>query len=236
MKPNLFIAGCVMALSSLCSIVYAQDVVIFKNGEETEAKVEEVSRDSIRYKKASNPDGPTYSVPVSDVFMIKYANGKKDVFADQPVRNEPPVVRYYSKKDPVTACLLSWLLPGGGQYYNGEYAKGALMTGLSLGSLLGMVAGATPPAEDYSGDDYYRSGSDGRLAFFALIYLGNYIWSVVDAPISSNKINRRNRMLSWSVGKNVQLSISPDVQLTSHDDFVDRFSPVYGAKLSLSIH
>ena len=34
----------------------------------------------IKYKKFENPDGPSYSILKSDVLLIKYENGNKDVF------------------------------------------------------------------------------------------------------------------------------------------------------------
>ena len=38
----------------------------------------------IKYKKFDNPDGPVYTLKKSEVFMIKYPNGNKDVFNDSP--------------------------------------------------------------------------------------------------------------------------------------------------------
>ncbi len=64
----------------------AQDIIIFRNGEETKSKVLEVSTDQVKYKKWENQDGPTYSSLKSDIFMIKYQNGTKDIFADQSIK------------------------------------------------------------------------------------------------------------------------------------------------------
>ena len=65
------------------------DVIVKENGEEMpNVKVLEITSAEIKYKKGSNPDGPTYSIAKSDVFMIKYANGEKEVF-EQEVK--PPV-------------------------------------------------------------------------------------------------------------------------------------------------
>lgn len=70
--------------TSLCTIVAnAQDVVIFRNGEEAEVKVEEITPNEVKYKKTSNPDGPSYIFNKDDIFMIKYKNGEKDVFAPE---------------------------------------------------------------------------------------------------------------------------------------------------------
>jgi hypothetical protein len=62
-----------------------QDVIVQKNGEEIKAKVEQVLDTEIKYKKFDNLSGPLYSIKKSELFMIKYENGSKDVFGDQPV-------------------------------------------------------------------------------------------------------------------------------------------------------
>lgn len=56
------------------------DNIILKNGDEINAIVIEVGISEIRYKKCDNKSGPTYAVFKSDVFLIKYSNGTKDIF------------------------------------------------------------------------------------------------------------------------------------------------------------
>ncbi len=58
---------------------FAQDVITKKNGDEINAKVTEVSTTEIKYKKTDNPD-VVYTILKTDVFMIKYSNGTKDIF------------------------------------------------------------------------------------------------------------------------------------------------------------
>lgn len=60
----------------------AQDVILKKNGDEIKAVVKEVLDDAVKYNKFDNPTGPVYSIKKSDVFMITYKNGSKDVFKD----------------------------------------------------------------------------------------------------------------------------------------------------------
>ena len=59
---------------------FAQDVIVLQTGDEIKAIVEEIGLETIKYKKYTNLDGPTYSVLKSDVFMVKYQSGDKDVF------------------------------------------------------------------------------------------------------------------------------------------------------------
>lgn len=60
--------------------IFSQDFIILKNGDEIKAKVLEINENSIDYKKFSNVNGPTYQMNKSEIFMIKYASGDKDVF------------------------------------------------------------------------------------------------------------------------------------------------------------
>lgn len=60
--------------------VSAQDVIVKLNGDELQCKVLEVNKNEVKYKRWSNLDGPTFVEEKSDVFMIKYQNGEKDVF------------------------------------------------------------------------------------------------------------------------------------------------------------
>ncbi len=59
---------------------YSQDLIILRNGDEIHAKVTEILAETIRYKKTSNLNGPTYSIAKSKVFMIRYKSGDKDIF------------------------------------------------------------------------------------------------------------------------------------------------------------
>jgi hypothetical protein len=61
--------------------LFAQDFIIKKNGDELKVKVTEVGTTEIKYKKFDNLEtSPVYSILKSEVFMIKYADGSKDVF------------------------------------------------------------------------------------------------------------------------------------------------------------
>jgi hypothetical protein len=53
-----------------------------KSGEDIQAKVLEVTTSEIKYKKFDNQNGPTYTILKSDVVMVRYKNGTKDIFTD----------------------------------------------------------------------------------------------------------------------------------------------------------
>lgn len=67
--------------------IYSQDVIILKDGDEIEAKVTEILPKEVKYKRASNPTGPTYTIQKSKIFMIRYQSGDKDVFGSDEVVN-----------------------------------------------------------------------------------------------------------------------------------------------------
>jgi len=58
----------------------AQDVIVLKNGDEIKSLVQEIGIEYVKYKKFDNQTGPTYNVAITQIFMIKYANGTRDVF------------------------------------------------------------------------------------------------------------------------------------------------------------
>ena len=63
----------------------AQDVIIYRNGDEVASKVLEIKRNEIVFKKFDNLNGPTYTENKNKIFMIKYVNGSKDVFKENTV-------------------------------------------------------------------------------------------------------------------------------------------------------
>lgn len=61
-------------------ITYAQDKIYKTDNTVIEAKVLEINKTEIKYKKFSNQNGPAYIVPVKDISMIVYENGEKEVY------------------------------------------------------------------------------------------------------------------------------------------------------------
>lgn len=77
---------CLTALVLLKFNLAAQDIITTKNGDEIKAKVLEIESAVIKYRKWENQNGPLYSMSKSEIFMIKYENGTKDVFKDEPTK------------------------------------------------------------------------------------------------------------------------------------------------------
>ena len=76
------------ALCCGISAAVAQDLIVKTDSTRIEARVTEVSPETVRYKRFSNPDGPTYVLPVAGIDYIRYANGETDRFR-QPAAPAP---------------------------------------------------------------------------------------------------------------------------------------------------
>jgi len=72
-----------LILSLTFGTVNAQDLIINNAGDEIEAKVLEITSSEIKYKRFDNLDGPVITLAKSEVLLIKYENGTKDVFQNQ---------------------------------------------------------------------------------------------------------------------------------------------------------
>ena len=71
----------------------AQDVIVTKQSERIDAKILEVSESTVKYKKQSNPTGPTFSISTSKIASVIYANGEVQTF--EPAEPEKkPAVKY----------------------------------------------------------------------------------------------------------------------------------------------
>lgn len=87
MKSLLTLLGLLIS----AHFVNAQDTLYRMNGESIGVKVLEVSPKEVKYVLSSNPSGPTYIVLKSEVYMIEYANGTKDVFGSKTIVPENDV-------------------------------------------------------------------------------------------------------------------------------------------------
>ena len=176
---------------------FSQDLITTRAGEDIEAEVIEVGPDYVRYLKVTQPEGPVFIMPVSDILMIRYENGEKSIFTDVEPRNARGEVRpgmkyreyenLYSPQlyrrepgDPYSrgwAAVGSVFITGLGQGIDGEWLRGLAFFG-------GAVACNTLA---WSTANYYSSEGNTRIEFTgvsglaSLASLGIYIWSIVDA-------------------------------------------------------
>lgn len=118
------IALFVLFACSSIQLIFAQDILVKKDGTAIKAKIQEIGTTEIKYKAADNLDGPTYVIPKSDVLSINYENGTHEIInSNQQIsttigreslgssfvlRNE--VDNYY--KQARTLKVLSWIVTG----------------------------------------------------------------------------------------------------------------------------
>ncbi|WP_297451748.1 hypothetical protein [uncultured Alistipes sp.] len=90
MKKIFSILSCMLFLGTIS----AQDIIMKKDADEIEAKVTKVGRSDIEYKRWDNLDGPTYTIPVGEVFIIKYENGRTDKMSGYSARSQSGHARF----------------------------------------------------------------------------------------------------------------------------------------------
>ncbi|MDD8025788.1 MAG: hypothetical protein PHI34_04690 [Acidobacteriota bacterium] len=139
-------------------------------------------------------------------------------------QNEPATLK---NKSPMLACALS-LIPGVGQYYNGQIIKGVIQQILFIGGLVVFIN------EDLYGgrweSDGFHAHTQPSLSNWigAGVFVLAEVWSLIDAPNSAARINRKHanmnaHMLNLPVGDDQSLGLD--------------FGPVYkgfAGKLSFS--
>jgi hypothetical protein len=88
-----------------------QDTIVIRNGDEIRAKVEEVQVTEIKYRKYENLTGPLYSIKKSEIFMVKYENGSKDVFDNQQTETTPSVEKAGTSVSPNVPATIYFYRP-----------------------------------------------------------------------------------------------------------------------------
>ena len=130
--------------------IYAQDVIVKKDGTTIMAKVLTVSTTVVEYKKWSNQDGPTYVIETKELLSINYGNGEKEVFSEQkeaetatPVFTPTPTKYTQADIDQAVSRTTSQIV------YNSTAGRGKIIGGsllLALVGIPGMVSGITGAA------------------------------------------------------------------------------------------
>lgn len=110
--------------------------------------------------------------------------------------NASPVNTTVGRKNPWVTGICSFLIPGLGQVINGEYLKAGLFFGGYVASYGLILAGA--------------DGSEELATVGGLLLAGIYIWNIVDAVTSSNRINAQNGY-TINLGERTNLGIMPTV-------------------------
>ncbi len=76
-----------LTISTITNCI-SQDIITTKSGEDILAKVLEVNPTEVKYKKFDNNESPIYTILKSDLVMIRYDDGTKDIFNEVKVSSE----------------------------------------------------------------------------------------------------------------------------------------------------
>ncbi len=114
-----------LLLVGLCGFwnLAAQDRIIKGDQTQIEAKVIEITQDAVRYKRFSNPDGPTYVLSTGEILYIEYPNGERDIFSQPTPKVEEQKPTESPAPQPTTFARTYAL----GDYYNEAGVEGVVI-------------------------------------------------------------------------------------------------------------
>ena len=169
---------------------YAQDVIIFRTGEDIKVKALTISQDELVYKMWDNLEGPDYIVPLPKLFMITFENGTLKVFnaqdddkveeaVSQPVKAARPTGRKKEKD----AARTGWVSKREG-----------LHIGFHMASGLGAIFGESSYYDNALGtvNVNYSEGFSSAGGLDLKYYFGQYVG--VKTGIGYEYINYKSQL------------------------------------------
>ena len=113
-------------------IANAQDVILKKDGSDIKSKVLEITDQQIKYKDFDFQSGPIRNINISEVFMITYENGQREVFnktnesKDLSNKQQEVAVKQQEitvKRQEVTINGVTWATKNVGAFDSEDYGK-----------------------------------------------------------------------------------------------------------------
>jgi hypothetical protein len=124
------------------------------------------------------------------------AQEKEPAFASPDVAS---IQQAPAEKVPALAGGMSFLVPGLGSLYAGNSGHGLTHLVVAAGSFAGLLATNSSCEIIFAGPDSNCTG----VAFFGIVFVGNWIWSIATAAKDANAYNRS----LYSTG----LQVAPDL-------------------------
>ncbi len=197
----------VLCVSDLVMSSELEDVVYLKNGGLVRGIIiEQIPNQTIKIK---TKDG--------NIFVYSYDEIERFTKEESLAPAVPTAKPSGYAKNPTLAFVLSWFVPGTGQLYNGEGAKGAIQFGLVVAGLTAFIS-AYPGEEDVfidMGDwSYWDTEDTGNetICYGGLgVALATAVWSMIDAPLSAMRINRKMGygLNGIQINDRIELALSP---------------------------
>jgi hypothetical protein len=156
------------------------DEIIYKDGTEIKAKITEINTSEIRYKRCDFIDGPTFVEKQNKVFMIKYSNGKSEMFKTEKadeynngkiIQDSQKINDKDKKTNPFSIASLVFSILG---FY----------PLIILGSILGLIFGAIAKNQINKDSNKYKQNSKGlaiagvTISAVGLILIALLIWAL----------------------------------------------------------
>lgn len=207
----------ILLLVLLCSAtvgLFAQDVITKTDGTEIQATVTQIGTNEIKYIRYGTT-APVYTLLKSDIFMIKYEDGTKDVFKKEPAQRvnrqqtynnntalyDTPLKTYkYTCGDPINpngarksafgSGIASFFIPGLGQFINGDVGAGFLFLGGNIICNTVMLS----------------TRNEGAFVAALVGGITINIWSIVNAAQVAKRVNVAR---GYELGRNTYLQIQP---------------------------
>lgn len=148
-----FLFSLILLLSHFVS--NAQDIITRKNGEDVQAKVSMVTPSEVRYTLYNAPDSGTIILMKSEILMIRYEDGTKDIFTNEQASIASSNIDYCSKGNQDAK-----------QHYRRYKAAGTgtFLTAFFAGPLFGLIpaiaCSSTPPKDrnlDYPNEELMKN-------------------------------------------------------------------------------
>jgi TM2 domain-containing membrane protein YozV len=189
MKTFTFIAAiCALSLmlgSGIMAQQNSDDVVYLKNGSIIKGTIiEQIPGKTI---KIQTQDGNIFVYGFDDIAKIT---------KEQSVK-QASVISGPGPKNTGVAFVLSWLVPGAGQVYNNQPIKGAIQFGICATGYI-LFATQLPYTKDvyvdygsYSTWEERDFGNAGTAWTGFAVALGCHIWSMIDAPVTASRLNKK---------------------------------------------
>lgn len=210
------------------SDLLAQDIITMNDGTEIQAKVTEVGVQEVKYTRY-NTTTPVYSILRTDIFMIKFEDGSKELFNEENQQKKinrtqsnevyitdisdqnqkinkytfgTPINPVGGRKSPWGSGIASFFIPGLGQFINGDIGGGFLFLGCNIAcNYLWM----SDLYEDANGDYGFYS-STGTLAFIGSLAVN--VMSIINAAQIAKRVNITR---GYQVANNTYLQIQPTI-------------------------
>ena len=142
---------------------------------------------SVLFVAAISPISPIYAQQTEVTIL---SNGQ----ITSPENIYTPPQKKLVEKNPWIAFLLSTAIPGAGQYYNQQFRKGsAMLLGAATGVGLFYATRNDNRRDKLTGNHLDPDENDNKGNIGLGLGLGFVVWSMIDAPVSAIKINKRNQ-------------------------------------------